>query len=52
VIGQHLYMWCPAGISASPLFKVDFDRVLGTTVTTRNWNTATKILQLLGELRL
>lgn len=50
VVGRHLYMWCPAGISASPLFKVNFDRLLGTTVTMRNWNTATKVAQLLDEL--
>jgi uncharacterized protein (DUF1697 family) len=50
VVGRHLYMWCPDGISASPLFKINFDRVLGTTVTMRNWNTATKVAQLLAGL--
>lgn len=50
VLGRHLYMWCPAGISASPLFKVNFDRVLGTTVTTRNWKTTSRVAQLLAEL--
>lgn len=50
VVGRHLYMWCPDGISASPLFKVNFDRVLGTTVTMRNWNTATKVSELLAGL--
>ena len=50
VVGTHLYMWCPQGISASPLFKINFDRVLGTTVTTRNWNTATKVAGMLDEL--
>lgn len=50
VVGQHLYMWCPTGISASPLFKVNFDRVLGTAVTMRNWNTATKVTQMLRDL--
>ncbi len=52
VIGQHLYMWCPNGISASPLFKVNFDRILGTTVTMRNFNTARKVAQMLSELPL
>lgn len=50
VVGRHLYMWCPDGISASPLFKINFDRVLGTAVTTRNWNTATKVAELLAGL--
>ncbi|HVA75384.1 MAG TPA: DUF1697 domain-containing protein [Acidimicrobiales bacterium] len=47
VVGSHLYMWCPSGISRSPLFKVNFDKVLGTPVTTRNWNTVTKVAGLL-----
>jgi uncharacterized protein (DUF1697 family) len=51
VVGKHLYMWCPEGISASPLFRINFDRVLGTTVTMRNWTTAAKVAQMLGELR-
>ena len=50
VIDQHLYMWCPNGISASPLFKVNFDRLLGTTVTMRNFNTAMKVAQMLSDL--
>ena len=50
VVGKHLYMWCPDGISASPLFKVNFDRVLGTTVTMRNLNTVTKVAQMLDEI--
>jgi uncharacterized protein (DUF1697 family) len=50
VVGRHLYMWCPAGISASPLFKVNFDRILGTTVTVRNWNTVTKVAGMLGDV--
>ena len=45
--GDHLYMWCPEGISRSPLFKVNFDRILGTPVTMRNWNTVTKVSDLL-----
>jgi len=52
VVGQHLYMWCPNGISASPLFKLNFDRILGTTVTMRNFNTAGKVAQMLTELAL
>ena len=50
VVGQHLYMWCPNGISASPLFKVNFDRMLETTVTMRNWNTVSRVAQLLADI--
>ncbi|HET7522742.1 MAG TPA: hypothetical protein VFJ79_01220, partial [Acidimicrobiales bacterium] len=49
VIGSHLYMWCPQGISRSPLFKVNFDRVLGTPVTMRNRNTLAKVVDRLGS---
>lgn len=47
VVKRHLYMWCPAGISASPLFKVNTDRLLGTQVTMRNWNTVVKLAAML-----
>lgn len=47
VAGSHLYMWCPNGVSRSPLFKVDFDRVLGTPLTMRNLNTVNKVAELL-----
>jgi uncharacterized protein (DUF1697 family) len=47
--GKHVYMWCPAGISASPFFKMDFDRLLGVSVTSRNWRTVTKLSELLGD---
>lgn len=47
IIGSHLYMWCPNGISRSPLFKVNFDRVLDTPVTMRNRNTVAKVVDLL-----
>ena len=47
VVGRHLYMWCPYGISRSPLFKVNFDRILGTPVTMRNRNTVAKMAELL-----
>lgn len=45
--GQHLYLWCPEGMSASPFFKLDFDRELGVAVTLRNWNTVTKLAAMI-----
>jgi uncharacterized protein (DUF1697 family) len=44
---EHLYMWCPNGVSKSPFFKLDFDRALGLAVTARNWNTVTKLAAML-----
>lgn len=44
----NLYLWCPNGISKSTLWQVNWDKVLGTAVTLRNWNTVTKLLDLAG----
>ena len=49
LVGQHLYLWCPAGVLAGPFAKVDWDRTLGVAVTMRNWNTATKLAALARE---
>ena len=43
---SHLYLWCPNGISKSPFAKLNLDRMLGTAVTIRNWNTVTKLAEL------
>ncbi|HEY3810692.1 MAG TPA: DUF1697 domain-containing protein [Acidimicrobiales bacterium] len=45
---QHLYLWCPNGITGSPFGKLNFDRILGVAVTTRNWNTVTKLASRAG----
>ena len=45
-VDGHLYLWCPNGLSKSTLWKVNWDRSLGTAVTVRNWNTVTKLLEL------
>jgi uncharacterized protein (DUF1697 family) len=47
VVGPHLYLWCPEGLSGSAFFKLDFDRELGVAVTMRNWNTVTKLAAML-----
>jgi uncharacterized protein (DUF1697 family) len=44
--GRELYLWCPNGVRDSPLSRIDWDRRLGVTVTMRNWNTVTKLLDL------
>jgi uncharacterized protein (DUF1697 family) len=46
VVGGHVYMWCPKGLSASPFFKMDLDRLLGVTVTARNWRTVNALHEL------
>jgi uncharacterized protein (DUF1697 family) len=46
LVGDHLYLWCPQGISNSEAGKVNWDRRLGVVVTARNQTTMTKLLQL------
>jgi uncharacterized protein (DUF1697 family) len=48
VVKGHVYLWCPDGISKSPFAKLNLDRILGTAVTIRNWNTVTKLAELAG----
>lgn len=49
VLDRHAYLWCPEGISRSPLGKLNFDRILGVAVTMRNWNTVTRLAALTAE---
>lgn len=49
LVADHLYLWCPDGILASPFATVTWPKVLGTTVTMRNWNTVTKLVELSGS---
>ncbi len=48
LIEDHLYLWCPNGISKSAFTKLNWDKALGTPVTVRNWNTVTKLVELAG----
>jgi uncharacterized protein (DUF1697 family) len=49
VRGRELYAWHPDGVQRSPLGKLLADERLGVVSTARNWNTVTKLLQLLDE---
>lgn len=46
VIDDHLYLWCPNGISNATFAKINWDKKLGNAVTMRNWNTVTKLIAL------
>ena len=47
--GRELYAWYPDGVQRAPLAKLLDDKRLGVLSTARNWNTVTKLLQLLGD---
>ena len=49
VSGRELYAWHPDGVQRSPLAKLLDDKKLGVVSTARNWNTVTKLLELLDE---
>jgi uncharacterized protein (DUF1697 family) len=46
LVDDHLYLWCPNGISNATFAKISWDKKLGTAVTMRNWNTLTKLVAL------
>ena len=46
LVDDHLYLWCPNGISNATFAKVNWDKKLGIAVTMRNWNTVTKLIAL------
>lgn len=46
IVGWHCYLWCPAGVLASPFAKLDWERTLGVAATMRNWSTVTKLAAL------
>lgn len=50
-IGRELYTWYPDGIGTSRLALALGKNRLGTTCTARNWNTVTKIADLLSAGR-
>jgi uncharacterized protein (DUF1697 family) len=46
VSGREIYAWLPKGIPDSQRAKLLTERKLGVVPTTRNWNTVTKLLEL------
>jgi len=51
VLGVRVaYVWCPAGILESPLFK-ELSRQMKDGVTTRNWGTVTKLEALAAAIK-
>jgi uncharacterized protein (DUF1697 family) len=47
--GRELYAWYPDGVQRAPLAKLLADERLDVVSTARNWNTVTKLLQLLED---
>lgn len=49
VKNREIYVHFPNGAGRSRLGVDYFDRVLGVTATARNWNTITKLLEMLAD---
>jgi uncharacterized protein (DUF1697 family) len=47
--GRELYAWYPDGVQRAPLAKLLDDKRLGVVSTARNWNTVTKLRELLDD---
>jgi len=43
-----IYQWCPDGVLAAPPVGAQAEKKLGVVVTARNWNTMTKLAELLA----
>jgi uncharacterized protein (DUF1697 family) len=46
VVGRDVYLYIPAGYGETKLTNAFFEKKLGTTATTRNWNTVNKLVEL------
>ena len=49
LLGDHLYLWCPNGLSKATFSKVNWERQIGTAATIRNWNTVTKLAEIAAD---
>jgi uncharacterized protein (DUF1697 family) len=49
VIGREVYLYCPNGYGRSPLANAYWERRLARAATTRNWNTVTRLAELVGS---
>ena len=48
VQGREVYVSCPGGYGRTVINNAWFERKLGVTATTRNWNTVAKLVELAG----
>jgi uncharacterized protein (DUF1697 family) len=46
VIGREVYLLCPNGYGSTKLTNAFFEKRLGSSATTRNWATVTKLVEL------
>lgn len=49
VSGGEAYVWCPDGVRTSTALRLLTDRRLGVTATARNWNTVTRLAEMVAR---
>jgi uncharacterized protein (DUF1697 family) len=49
VVGDEIYLYTPGGYGRSKLHNAFWERKLGTTATTRNWNTVLALAELTAK---
>jgi uncharacterized protein (DUF1697 family) len=49
VIGKEAYLFCPDGYGRTKYSNDFFERKLGLSATTRNWNTVNRLLEMAEE---
>jgi uncharacterized protein (DUF1697 family) len=47
IVGREIYMWFPDGVRDAKLARVNWDRKYQVVATGRNWNTVTKLADML-----
>ena len=48
LVGREVYLYCPNGYGRTKLNNAHVERRLGVAATTRNWNTFTRLLDLMA----
>jgi uncharacterized protein (DUF1697 family) len=46
---REIYVWCPEGVRATKLSHAFWEKRLRVVATARNWNTVTRLLELVQE---
>jgi len=49
IVGKEIFLHLPGGMARTKLTTDYFDRRLGTIMTTRNWRTVNKLVEMLGS---
>ncbi len=49
LVGRHVYLWVPTGVTNGPLSRLGWERALGVAVTSRNVSTVARLVELTSQ---